>query len=61
MVVGWNPVSDPAAVVAPGRLLHALEDEHVGVVDTGQQVPGPRVVVPIQFQNFTLKQKKIKN
>ncbi len=59
MVVGWNPVSDPAAVVAPGRLLHALEDQHVGVVDTGQKVPGPCVIVAIQFQNFTLKQKKI--
>ena len=49
VVVGWDPVAHPAAVVTPGGLLDSLQDENVGIVDARKEVPRAAVIVPVQF------------
>ena len=50
-----DSISHSAAVVAPGRLLHSLEHQDVGIINTGQDESGSDVVVPVLFQDLTLK------
>jgi hypothetical protein len=59
VVMGGDTVADPAAVVAPGGLLDPLKHQNVRVVDAGQEVPGPGVVVAIELQDFALKIRKV--
>lgn len=57
VVVGWDPVAHPAAVVTPGGLLDSLQDENVRIVDARKEVPRAAVIVPVQFQDFSLEKK----
>ncbi len=55
--VAGDAVAHPAAVVSPGGLLDALQDEHVGVVDGGEHHPRADVVVAVLAEHLALKSK----